>query len=142
MTSPAIDQKIQAALQRLTRGRPEVTDGQFTISGLCAEAGVSRASFYRSPQAEQIKKLISDPASPRPELEELRAEVKQLKNTEKTLRGQYAGQVRELREQVKTYANQIQVLALRLAQLDDDNRRLQARLEYAGDNVTALPARR
>jgi hypothetical protein len=142
MTSPDIDHKIQAALQRLTCGRPEVTDGQLTISGLCAEAGVSRASFYRSPQAEQIKKLISDPVSPRPETEELRAEVKKLKNTEKTLRGQHAGQVRELREQVKTYANQIQVLALRLAQLDEDNQRPHSRLERAGDNVTALPARR
>jgi hypothetical protein len=47
-----------------------------------------------------------------------------------------------LAQSVPCVLNQIQVLALRLAQLDDDNQRLHARLEHAGDNITALPARR
>lgn len=137
-----IEQKIQAALQRLTDGRPEITDGQLTITNLCTEAGISRASFYRSPLAEQIKKLINDPAAPRPELEDLRRQVKELKYADKALRSQHTGQIRELREQVKTYANQIQVLALHISQLQDDNHRLLRRLETARDNVTPLSSRR
>jgi chromosome segregation ATPase len=137
-----IEQKIQAALQRLTHGRPEITNGQLTITNLCTEAGISRASFYRSPLAEQIKKLINDPASPRPELEDLRQQVKDLKNADKALRSQHASQIRELREQVTTYANQIQVLALHISRFQDDNDRLVRRLETAGDNVTPLSGRR
>jgi len=137
-----IEQKIQTALQRLTHGRPEITNGQLTITNLCTEAGISRASFYRSPLAEQIKKLINDPASPRPELEDLRQQVKDLKNADKALRSQHASQIRELREQVATYANQIQVLALHISRFQDDNDRLVRRLETAGDNVTPLSARR
>jgi hypothetical protein len=137
-----IEKKIQAALHRLTYGRPEITDGQLTITNLCTEAGISRASFYRSPLADQIKKLINDPASPRPELEDLRQQVKDLKNGDKALRSQHASQVRELRQQVKTYANQIQVLALHISQLQDDNHRLLRRLETVGDNVTPLSGRR
>jgi chromosome segregation ATPase len=137
-----IEKKIQAALHRLTYGRPEITDGQLTITNLCTEAGISRASFYRSPLADQIKKLINDPASPRPELEDLRQQVKDLKNGDKALRSQHASQVRELRQQVKTYANQVQVLALHISQLQDDNHRLLRRLETVGDNVTPLSGRR
>jgi chromosome segregation ATPase len=137
-----IEQKIQAALQRLTHGRPEITNGQLTITNLCTEAGISRASFYRSPLAEQIKKLINDPASPRLELEDLRQQVKDLKNADKALRSQHASQIRELREQVTTYANQIQVLALHISRFQDDNDRLVRRLETAGDNVTPLSGRR
>jgi septal ring factor EnvC (AmiA/AmiB activator) len=138
----SIDQKIQAGLQRLTQGRPEITDGQLTITNLCTEAGISRASFYRSPLAEQVKRLINDPAAPRPELEALRQQVKDLKYVDKALRSQHTSQIRELREQVKTYANQIQVLALHIGQLQDDNHRLLRRLETVGDNVIPLPGRR
>ena len=44
-----IDRKINEAFERLTRGRPEITDGALTVSNICTEAGVSRASYYRSP---------------------------------------------------------------------------------------------
>jgi hypothetical protein len=43
---------------------------------------------------------------------------------------------------VKTYANQIQILALRVNQLEDDNQQLQRRLHTTGDNVTTLQVRR
>ena len=39
---------------------------------------------------------------------------------------------------MRTYANQIQILALRVGQLEDDNQRLTARLQHSGDNVTPL----
>ena len=68
--------------------------------------------------------------------------MRQLQHTEKTLRSQHATELRELRTTVKTYANQIQILALRVNQLEDDNQQLQRRLHKAGDNVTTLQARR
>ncbi len=141
MTAPqTIQDKIDAALQRLTGGRPEHTDGQLTVSNLRLEAQISRASFYRSPHAERVRKLLAEPTAPRPELVELREQVKQLKKTENALRREHAATVGELRDQARTYANQIQILALRLEQLTDDNHRLQHRLDRA-DNIAVLPAR-
>ena len=39
---------------------------------------------------------------------------------------------------MRTYANQIQILTLRISQLEDDNKQLTARLQRAGDNITPL----
>jgi hypothetical protein len=62
-----------------TPSRPELTDGAVTVTSICTEAGVSRASYYRSPTAPVIKTLLTAPETARPELEELRAEVKRLR---------------------------------------------------------------
>lgn len=132
------DRKIKEAFERLMLGRPEITDGALTVSNICAEAGVSRASYYRSPRAAEIKRRLDAPQTPRPEIEDLRGQVKQLKKTERALRSEHAAQIRELKHTVNTYANQIQALALRTAQLEDDNRRL----ERVGGNVTSLNAHR
>lgn len=102
MTSDT-DSKIQHAFERLMLGRPEITDGTLTVSNICTEAGVSRASYYRSPQAALIKKLLDTPKTQRPETEDLRAQVKQLAKTERQLRTEHAAQVRELRATIKTY---------------------------------------
>lgn len=131
------DRKITEAFERLLLGRPEITNGAVTVSNICAEAGISRASYYRSPQAAEIKRRLDAPQTPRPEIENLREQVKQLKKTERGLRSEHAGQIRELKHTVKTYANQIQALALRAAQLEDDNQRL----EGVGGNVTSLNSR-
>ena len=134
-----IEEKIQAAYDTLTAGRPAVTDGQLTVSGICAEAGISRASFYRSPLATRIRADLADPASTRrPEAEQLRAKVRQLTAADKQLRSKHAAEIRDLRATVRTYANQIQILTLRIGQLQDDNKQLTARLQHAGDNVTPL----
>ena len=137
------DDKVKTAYDRLTHGRAEITDGHLTVTNICLEAGVSRASFYRSAHAPDIRRALSDPDDvPRPEPEQLREQVRQLNRAEKALRSQHASETRELRDTLKTYANQIQVLALHVNQLEDDNQRLQRRLQNAGDNITALPARR
>jgi hypothetical protein len=136
------DEKIKTAHDRLIHGRPEITDGQLTITNICLEAGVSRASFYRSAHAPEIRHALTNPNLPRPETEQLRQQLRQLQQTEKTLRSQHAAEIRELRSTVKTYANQIQVLALRVDQLEDDNQRLQLHLRKAGNNVTTLRARK
>lgn len=141
----SIDEKIKAASGQLLAGRPQITDGRLTVANLCAEAGVSRASFYRSPHAAAIRQALAGAgsgapdATPRPETEELREQLRQLAKTQTALRSQHAAEVRALRATVTTYANQIQLLALRVSQLQDHNQRLLRRLERAGDNVTALP---
>jgi septal ring factor EnvC (AmiA/AmiB activator) len=136
------DEKIKTAYDRLTHGRADITDGQLNITNICIEAGVSRASFYRSAHAPAIRHALTNPDAPRPETEQLRQQVRQLQHAEKTLRSQHATELRELRTTVKTYANQIQILALRVNQLEDDNQQLRRRLHKTGDNVTTLQARR
>lgn len=139
----SIDSQVQAAFDRLIAGRPELGDTRLTVTSLCAEAGVSRASFYRSGQSAVIRRALSEAGNPtHPEVAELRAQVKSLQQAEKILRARHASEVRELRDTAATYANHIQLLALRVDQLEVDNRGLLGRLEDAGDNVTRLPARR
>jgi outer membrane murein-binding lipoprotein Lpp len=133
------DDKIQAAYDTLTAGRPGTTDGQLTVTNICAEAGISRASFYRSPLAARIRADLADPASTRrPEAEQLRARVRELTATDKQLRSKHAAEIRDLRATVRTYANQIQILTLRVSQLEDDSKQLARRLQQAGDNITPL----
>jgi hypothetical protein len=134
-----IDEKIQAAYDTLTAGRPAVTDGQLTVSGICTEAGISRASFYRSPLAARIRADLADPDSTRrPEAEQLRVKVRELTAADKELRGKHATEIRDLHATTRTYANQIQILTLRISHLEDDNKQLTARLQHAGDNITPL----
>ena len=134
--------KIKQAFERLMLGRPEITDGTLTISNICAEAEVSRASYYRSPQAAEIKQVLNTPQTKRPEIEELREEVRVLKTTERRLRSEHATETRQLRDDLKTYANQIQALALHTAHLENDNQRLREHLEDDRDNITPLDTRR
>jgi hypothetical protein len=120
----SIDEKIQAAYDALTAGRPGISDGQLTISNICLEAGISRASFYRSPLAATIRRDLADPGTAkRPEADQLRAKVHELTAADKQLRSKHATEIRDLRATVRAYANQIQILALRVGQLEDDNKR-------------------
>jgi hypothetical protein len=133
------DDKIQAAYDTLTAGRPGTTDGQLTVTNICTEAGISRASFYRSPLAGRIRADLADPGSTRrPETGQLRAKVRELTAADKELRSKHAAEIRTLRATVRTYANQIQILTLRISQVEDDSKQLTARLKHAGDNITPL----
>jgi hypothetical protein len=135
-----IDRALMEAFERLMHGLPELTDGKITVVNLCTEAGVSRASYYRSPVAQAVKEILEAPQTRRPEPEELRAEVSRLKKAERELRSEHAAEIRELKDSLATYANQIQVLALRNAELETQNARLLERLRQSGDNVAVLPA--
>ncbi|MHB1446830.1 MAG: hypothetical protein ACYCZV_14415 [Acidimicrobiales bacterium] len=132
------DNKIQQAFERLMLGRPGITDGALSVSNICTEAGVSRASYYRSSRAAAIKELLDTPQTQRPEVDDLREQVKELKRTERQLRTEHATEVRQLRDTVKTYANQIQALALLVAQHADDSRRLRRSLEHGPNQITPL----
>ena len=51
------------------------------------------------------------------------------------------GEIRDLKATVATYANQIQILALRNADLEADNQRLRARADRADADVIHLADR-
>jgi small-conductance mechanosensitive channel len=135
-----IDQALMDAFERLMHGLSETTDGKITIVNVCTEAEVSRASYYRSPVAQAVKEILEAPQTRRPEPEELRAEVSRLKKAERELRSEHASEVRELKDTLATYANQIQVLTLRNAELETEHAHLLERLRQSGDNVVVLPA--
>ncbi|MEV5379405.1 hypothetical protein AB0L26_26055 [Streptomyces nondiastaticus] len=135
-----IDRALMAAFERLMHGLPELTDGKITIVNLCTEAGVSRASYYRSPVAQAVKKILEAPQTRRPEPEELRAEVSRLKKEQRELRSEHAAETHELKDTLATYANQIQALTLRNSELEAQNTRLLERLQHSGENVAVLPA--
>ncbi|MER6531800.1 hypothetical protein, partial [Streptomyces sp. NPDC001508] len=115
-----IDREIMRAFERLLDGRPEITDGSLKVVNIAAEAGVSRASYYRSPVAAAIKEILEAPDLKRPEVDDLKAEVTRLRKELRELRREKAEEVRELKDMAATYANQIQVLALRNVELEAD----------------------
>lgn len=119
-----LDQRLIDAFGRLAAGNTGITDGALTISNLCAEARTSRASYYRSPVAAVVKEILTAGHIARPEIETLRDQVQELKRVEQRLRRDHAAEVRDLKATMATYANQIQALALRNAELETDNARL------------------
>ncbi|MFE9925743.1 hypothetical protein ACFYQA_30510 [Streptomyces sp. NPDC005774] len=134
-----IDRRIMRAFEQLMLGRPEITDGRTSAVNICAEAGVSRASYYRSPVSAAIKEVLGAPQAKRPEADELRQEIAQLKKTMRELHSDKATEIRELRSTLAAYANQIQILTLRNAELESDARQLrQALSEQHHSTVTPL----
>jgi hypothetical protein len=53
---------------------------------LCREAGISRATYYRSPLAKIITGLLKTPDVRRPQTDVLIADIARLKKAERTLR--------------------------------------------------------
>ncbi|MFD6469651.1 hypothetical protein [Streptomyces goshikiensis] len=133
------DRALMQAFERLMHGLSEATDGSLTVVNICGEAGVSRASYYRSPVAQVVKEILAAPDIRRPEVEELRSEITRLRKVERKLRQDHAADVRDLRSTGAAYANQIQVLALRNAELEAENTALRARLHDRTENVSILP---
>ncbi|MFD9302992.1 hypothetical protein ACFWCB_09995 [Streptomyces sp. NPDC060048] len=134
-----MDRNIMRAFERLLDGRPEITDGSVNVVNIAAEAGISRASYYRSPVAGAIKEILTAPDAKRPEVDELKTEVTRLRKELREFRREKAGEVRELKTTVATYANQIQVLALRNAELEVDAAALRGQIADAtGGTVRPL----
>jgi len=134
---------LEQALTRLLAGQPTATDGELTVSNLCREAGVGRDSFYRSSQ--EFKDVVATAQANReahqPELVALREEIAVLKRERKQTASDHAATARELEETIRVYANQIQVLALRHSELEDQVRQLHRRMAYADPDVIPLPDR-
>ncbi|ARF53679.1 hypothetical protein [Streptomyces gilvosporeus] len=130
-----LDQRIMRAFEQLMDGRPEITDGTVTAVNIAAEAGVSRASYYRSPVAATIKEILAAPEVKRPQTDELKAEVTRLRKELRELHKEKAAEIRELKDTVVVYANQIQVLTLRKAELEEDARKLRTQLADHSEGV-------
>jgi hypothetical protein len=133
VTRTTTQARLEQALNRLLTGRPATSDGDLTISSLCREAGVGRDSFYRSAQEfkDSVAAAFAKSEAQQPELLALREEVAALKRARKQADRDHAQTVRELEATNRLYANQIQVLALRNAELEDQHRR-----RAAADNTT------
>ncbi|WP_327277413.1 hypothetical protein OG609_40900 [Streptomyces sp. NBC_01224] len=69
----------------------------------------------------------------------MRAEVFRLKKNERELRSEQAAEFRELKDTLAIYANQIQALTLRNAELEARHARFLERLRHSGENVAVLP---
>ena len=139
MTRVATQVRLEQALTRLLAGQPTVTDGELTVSNLCREAGVGRDSFYRSPPEfkDAVVAAQANREAQQPELVALREEITALRGAFRALKevtalkrerkqtaSDHAATVRELEEMIRVYANQIQVLALRNSELEDQIRHL------------------
>lgn len=136
MTRSTTQTRLEQALNRLLTGQPVTTDGDLTISNLCREAGVGRDSYYRSPQQfkDSVVAAFANCEAKQPELVALREELAELKSSRKQADRDHARTVRELEATIRLYANQIQVLAVRNAELEDEHRQLNA----AGDATIEL----
>ncbi|MEU6814033.1 hypothetical protein [Streptomyces sp. NPDC046860] len=137
---PGADQAVVHAFERIVAGTPEHTSGALTVSTLCTEAGISRATYYRSPLAKIITGLLRTPDAPRPRTDTLAADIVRLKKADRALRSQHAAEQREARATIAAYANHIQALTLRNAELEAENAALREVLHQTSDNVASFPA--
>ncbi|MFI2913892.1 hypothetical protein ACG2OD_37445 [Streptomyces sp. PDY-4] len=135
---PGADQAVVHAFERILTGTPEHTSGALTVSSLCTEAGISRATYYRSPLAKIITGLLQAPEVPLPLTDTLTTEVARLKKAERTLRSQHAAEQREARSTIAAYANHIQALSLRNAELVAENAALRKEVHRSGGAVVPL----
>lgn len=140
MTRASTQTRLDAALTRLLAGQPTATDGSLTVANLCREAGVGRDSYYRSPQQfkDRFVAACGNHDGHQPELVRLREVVAELRRQQKRTVTGHAAAVRDLEDTIKTYANQIQALALRSAELGDENLLLRQRHGQSA-NVVLLP---
>ncbi|ROQ63122.1 hypothetical protein EDD93_5860 [Streptomyces sp. 840.1] len=135
------DRVIMRAFEQLMDGRPEISDGSVTVVNIAAEAGISRASYYRSPAAAAIKEILAAPATQRPEVDELRSEAARLRKELRRQRRQKAEEISELRQTVAAYANHIQVLTLRNTELEGEIAILRGQIKKAtGGTVQPIRA--
>lgn len=125
------DRAIMRAFERLMGGRPEISDGSVTVVNIAAEAGISRASYYRSSVAAAIKEILAAPATQRPEVDELKGEATRLRKELHELRRQKAEEISEFRQTVAAYANHIQVLTLRNQEVEGENAILHGQIKEA-----------
>lgn len=135
MTRADTQTRLEHALTRLLAGQPTSSDGALTISSLCREAGVGRDSYYRSPPQfkDTVVAAFARREAQQPELVTLREENAALKREKKQIVQENARALRELENTIRIYANQVQVLTLRNAELDDQFR------QHAGHDASVIP---
>jgi chromosome segregation ATPase len=143
VTRAATRERLDQALTRLLAGQPAVTGGELTVSNLCKEAGVGRDSYYRTPQAvARFTAARTTAGTPGTELARLRDQLAALTREIKDRKRDHAALTSELEDQVRTYAGQIQVVALACQELREENQRLRNQIERADPGVSQLHPRR
>ena len=141
----SIDEKIKAASGQLLAGRPQITDGRLTVANLCAEAWIFWGQLLplaprrgHTPGPRLRRGSGAPDATPRPETEELREQLRQLAKTQTALRSQHAAEVGAARH--GHHLRQPDPAARPARQPAPRPQPGAAPpLERAGDNVTALP---
>ena len=139
MTSlgPKSEAALRAGMARLLDGRPERTDGAFTVSNLAREAGVSRATANRAIdllaefRAAEVRHRRSSPQALKERVRFLEAELRAVRGAEMT----------ELRALTRTLAQHIQVLTLQVAERDEVIVGLQNELARSNE-AKVVPLRR
>ncbi|MFI5474569.1 hypothetical protein ACIA6D_30570 [Streptomyces cacaoi] len=97
-----------------------------------------RAAYDRSPLAKTITGLLQAPDTPRSQDDTLTTEITRLKRADRALRSQHAAEQREMRATIAAYANRIQVLSLRNAELEAENAALREHFGQADGPLTSL----
>jgi septin family protein len=132
MTEQSTDERarIRAAIDRLLTGRPTVSDGALTVVALAAEAGVHRMALQK--RHADLKHEF---------YERVRAETKQLPESEKRLRKTVSDlkeSVAAQKAEIMALRHQVTQLALANAVLTHRGRYPENRPEEALDNVVRL----
>ena len=132
MTRATTLARLENAMSRLLAGQPTCTDGDLTVSNLCAEAGVGRDSYYRSKQViDKFTAARANAQTMKPEVVALREELAVARRQLAKQARQAAQDLRSSEETIKAYASQIQLLALRNAELEAESQRLRSLAESA-----------
>jgi ABC-type phosphate transport system auxiliary subunit len=122
-------------MDRLCNGTSQRTNGQFTVSNLAKEAGVSRATANRAEAVlvEFHNRMIAFQETPE-KLPGLRDQIRELERRLAQVTAEKNQIIAGLQATVTLLAQQIQALTL-------ENERLRASTGRSVDNVTELPRR-
>lgn len=105
------DDTLRAAARRLLTGEHQRTDGALTISNLAREAGVARATAYRSSVVEEFRAAVAN-SDFEPVIVASRNQIRELKAELVQTRRRYAEDLAELRADRNGLLQLVQALTL------------------------------
>ena len=108
----ATDDALREAASRLLSGAPLHSDGALTVQDLAAEAGVSRASAYRSPVLVEFRQCMANQEAQAPATSSLQEEGRGLRAELKELRSRHAAETASLRAEADGLLQLVQVLTV------------------------------
>jgi chromosome segregation ATPase len=111
--------RLREAMERLLAGQPTASAGDLTISGWAKEAGVHRATPYRSPAllAEFLDRVEDNRRLGGNDLQRLQSRLKTLENEIERLRNIRSERERSLEAHNRALANQLNAAIVELERL-------------------------
>ena len=111
--------RLREAMERLLAGQPTASAGDLTISGWAKEAGVHRATPYRSPAllAEFLDRVEDNRRLGGNDLERLQSRLKTLESEIERLRNIRSDRERSLEAHNRALANQLNAAIVELERL-------------------------